>query len=81
MKDYLEYNGYRGTANFNAADKVFYGKLEAIGDLVSFEANNMIDLEFSFKDAVIDYQQTCKELGKAPEEQSVTSIGCLNKYE
>jgi|SRR5690606_34837948 len=67
MKDYLEYKGYLGSVNFSAEDKVFYGKLEGISDLVNFEADNVKDLEAGFKEAVDDYLETCKELGKNPE--------------
>lgn len=67
MKDYLEYKGYLGTVNYSANDKVFYGKLEGINDLVNFEADNVSDLEAGFEEAVNDYLETCKELGKTPE--------------
>jgi len=67
MKDYLEYKGYLGTVNYSAEDKVFFGKLEGINDLVNFEADNVKDLETGFKDAVNDYLATCKELDKEPE--------------
>ena len=38
MKDCLQYKGYSGTIQFSTDDKVFFGKLEAINDLVTFEA-------------------------------------------
>jgi predicted HicB family RNase H-like nuclease len=41
--------------------------LEGINDLVNFEADNVTDLETGFKEAVNDYLETCKELGKTPE--------------
>lgn len=67
MKDYLEYKGYLGSVNYSAADKVFYGKLEGINDLVNFEADNVKELEEGFKEAINDYLETCKELGKEPD--------------
>jgi len=67
MKDYLEYEGYLGSVGYCAEDKVFYGKLEGINDLVNFEADNVKDLEAGFKEAVNDYLETCRELGKDPE--------------
>ena len=67
MKDYLEYKGYLGSVNYSAEDKVFYGKLEGISDLVNFEADNVKELEAGFKEAVNDYLETCKEIGKDPE--------------
>ena len=66
MKNYLEHKGYIGTIEFSADDKVFYGKLEAINDLVTFEGENVIELENNFIDAVEDYLVTCSEFGKEP---------------
>lgn len=66
MKNYLEHKGYIGTVEFSADDKVFFGKLEAINDLVTFEGENVMELENNFIDAVEDYLATCSELGKEP---------------
>ena len=67
MGDYLKYKGYIATVGYSSADKVFYGKIEGINDLVNFEADNVKDLEKEFKEAVNDYLATCKELGKEPD--------------
>jgi len=66
MKDCLQHKGYNGTVQFSTNDKVFFGKLEGINDLVTFEGNNVSALESSFIEAVEDYLETCKELGKEP---------------
>lgn len=67
MKNYLEYKGYIGTTAFSAEDKVFFGKIQGINDLVTFEGTSVKALEKSFKDAVNDYLETCEALGKAPD--------------
>lgn len=67
MKDFLSYKQYLGSVHFSNADKVFYGKIEGINDLVNFEADNVRDLENNFRMAVIDYIDTCKSLNKIPE--------------
>ena len=67
MKDCLQHKGYSGTVQFSTDEKVFFGKLEGINDLVTFEGNNVRALENSFIDAVEDYLETCKKLGKEPE--------------
>lgn len=67
MKNYLEYNGYIGTLEFSADDKLFFGKIQGINDLVTFEGSSVTELEESFKEAVEDYLETCKTLNKAPE--------------
>ena len=63
----LEYNGYFGTVDFSAADRVFYGKIFGINDVVTFEGTTVEELESSFRSQVDDYLQTCKEIGKEPE--------------
>jgi predicted HicB family RNase H-like nuclease len=67
MKNYLEYKGYIGTIAFSAEDRVFYGKLQGINDLVTFEGSSVKELEAAFKEAVTDYLETCKTLGKSPD--------------
>ncbi|WP_318580794.1 type II toxin-antitoxin system HicB family antitoxin [Flavobacterium columnare] len=67
MKNYLEYKGYLGTVELSADDKVFFGKIHGINDLVTFEGSSVDELEASFKEAISDYLVTCKELDKAPE--------------
>lgn len=67
MEDYLKYKGYIATVGYSASDKVFYGKIAGINDLVNFEADNVKDLGKKFKETVNDYLATCKELEKEPE--------------
>ena len=64
MKNYFEYKEYVGTVEFSADDKVFFGKIHGINDLVTFEGVSVKELENAFLDAVEDYLATCKELGK-----------------
>lgn len=66
MKNYLEYNGYIGTLEFSADDKIFFGKIQGINDLITFEGSSVTELEETFKGAVDDYLETCKLLNKAP---------------
>ena len=64
MKDILQYKDYVGSVHFNAEDEIFYGKIEGIDDLISFEGNTVIDLKKAFEEAVNDYFIICKESGK-----------------
>ena len=43
MKDTMGYNGYFGSVHYNDDDKVFYGKLEFIRTLVSYDAPTTTD--------------------------------------
>jgi predicted HicB family RNase H-like nuclease len=67
MKNYLEYKGYTGTVEFSAEDNCLFGKIIGINDLINFEAQDVIGLKKSFEEAVNDYLDTCKELGKQPD--------------
>ena len=67
MANTIEYNGYIASIEYSSEDKCFFGKLEMIDDLVTFEANIADELEENFHNAVDDYIQTCKELNREPQ--------------
>ena len=67
MANTLEYKTYIGSIEYSPEDKVFYGKLEMIDDLITFEADNAKDLEDNFHSAVDEYIETCKILGRIPQ--------------
>ena len=56
MKDVLKYKDYIGSAHYSAEDESFYGKLEGIEDLITFEADNVKDLKSAFREAVLLYK-------------------------
>ena len=45
MDNVLKYKDFIGTVNFSAEDGVFYGKIEGIKSMVSFEGETVHDLE------------------------------------
>ncbi|WP_198304691.1 type II toxin-antitoxin system HicB family antitoxin [Arcobacter vandammei] len=57
MSNTIEYNGYIGTVEYSSEDKCFFGKIDMINDLVTFEAQNAVD----------EYILTCKELNREPQ--------------
>jgi predicted HicB family RNase H-like nuclease len=67
MTDILKYKDYYATISFSSEDDVFYGQLIGITDLVMFEGDSVKELKKAFHEAVDDYLDTCKEIGKAPE--------------
>jgi predicted HicB family RNase H-like nuclease len=50
MDNVLKYKDFIGTVNFSAEDGVFYGKIEGIKSMVSFEGETVHDLEEDFKE-------------------------------
>ncbi len=67
MANTIEYSGYIGSIEYSPEDKCFYGKLEMIDDLVTFEATAAEELETNFHNAVDGYIETCQELGREPQ--------------
>ena len=67
MANTIEYNGYIGTVEYSSEDKCFFGKLDMINDLVTFEADNAAELEENFRNAVDEYLETCKLLNREPQ--------------
>ena len=64
----IEYRGYQTYIHYSAADKVLYGKIEGIKDLVNFESHSVTEIEKEFHKAVDDYIEFCREVGKSIDE-------------
>ena len=58
----LKYRNYTTTIEYSEEDKVFYGKIEGIKDLVNFESEDLNGIEQAFHDVVHDYVLFCKTL-------------------
>lgn len=67
MKNMMEYQGYFGSVNYNDEDEVFYGKVEYIRSLISYEGHDVPSLKANFQEAVDDYLAICKNQGIEPE--------------
>jgi predicted HicB family RNase H-like nuclease len=55
MKNMMEYRGYFGSVHYNDDDNIFYGKVEHIRSLISYEGLDVESLRTSFQEAVDDY--------------------------
>jgi predicted HicB family RNase H-like nuclease len=62
----LEYKDFIGSVSYADEDECFYGKIEGINDLVTFEGASVKELKKAFKDAVEDYLELCAALNKEP---------------
>lgn len=65
----LEYKGYHTKVEFDSDGLVLRGKIEGINDLVNFECEDIKDVEKEFREAVDDYLEFCKEMGKEPDKE------------
>ena len=80
----LKYKGYIGSVAYSEPDKVFYGKLEGIDDLVNYEGESVQELTSAFHEAVEDYLIFCEEHNCKPEKSysgafNVRVAPCLHR--
>jgi predicted HicB family RNase H-like nuclease len=64
MKDVLQYKDFIGSVHFSTEDEVFFGRIEGIDDLITFEGTTVKEIKKSFIEAVEDYIELCKKTGK-----------------
>lgn len=67
MRNIMRYKDYYASINYEDETKTFYGKIEDIDDLVSFEGTTVEQLQKNFKYMVEEYLQDCKEHNKEPD--------------
>ena len=67
MTSSLSYKGYKARVEFDADDRIFFGRVAGIEDGVGFHADTVDDLIAAFHEAVDDYLQTCVASDKQPE--------------
>lgn len=67
MKNTLSYKEYIGTVSFSAEDRLFYGKVEGIDDLITFEGSTVEELDAAFRYMVDQHIADCEKEGKLAE--------------
>ncbi|RYE28857.1 MAG: type II toxin-antitoxin system HicB family antitoxin [Sphingobacteriaceae bacterium] len=67
MVNSLKYQDYTATIAYSADDEVFFGKVVGLNDLLLFEGTSVAELKQAFVEAIDDYLETCKNLGKSPD--------------
>ena len=80
----LKYKGYIGSVSYSEPDKVFFGQIEGINDLVTYEGESVQELTASFHEAVEDYLIFCEEHDCKPEKSysgafNVRVTPCLHR--
>lgn len=63
----LKYKSYFGSIEFSQEDDCLFGRLLHISDSISYEGNSVKEIRAAFREAVDDYIDTCKKMGKSPE--------------
>lgn len=67
----LHYKGYTARPEYSAEDRIFYGKILCISDLIDFQSESTQTMEDEFHKAVDDYLAFCAETGKLPEQEHI----------
>ena len=68
MKNTMEYKGYTGSVEYSDEDGLFFGKVQFIRALISYEGSNAEELRKDFHDGVDDYLAMCEEKNIKPEQ-------------
>ena len=67
MNKLIEYKGYVVSVEFSEEDGVFFGKVQGIRSLISYEGTTAKALVSDFHGAVDEYLSLCDEEGVTPE--------------
>lgn len=68
MSSTMTFKGQTARIEFDARNNILVGRLVGITDVVSFHAESVAELRAAFEEAVDDYLDTCKKIGKAPQQ-------------
>lgn len=63
----IKYKGYIGKVTYDSTLKIFHGDVIGLQHVITFEGKNPEELERSFKDAIEDYLEMCKDENIKPE--------------
>ena len=63
----VKYKEYTASSGYSEDDGCFVGHIADISDIVGFHGESVAELRAAFEDAVDDYIETCKKLGRTPE--------------
>jgi predicted HicB family RNase H-like nuclease len=63
----MKYKGYTGSGAYEPDDLVFFGTVDNITDIVTFQGDTVEELETAFRDSVDVYLEMCAEDGVEPQ--------------
>ena len=67
VNDILTYKGFIGSVHFSTQDDVFFGKIEGINDLITFEGESVKELKNAFRYVIDEHIKDCEHEGVALE--------------
>jgi predicted HicB family RNase H-like nuclease len=66
MSSTLNHQGYDGSVEYSAEDRMLHGRVIGIHDVISFGGQSVKELERNFRNAVDEYLAFCEKRGKTP---------------
>ena len=57
----LKYKNFIGSVEYSETDKILFGKVQGIRGLISYEGQNIDELEQDFRDGIDEYLEAYKE--------------------
>ena len=63
----MEYRGYTAEVRFDEVAEIFFGRVQHLRDVITFEADSVEGLKREFRVSVDGYLEFCQELGQEPE--------------
>nr|BAL55714.1 HicB family protein [uncultured Gammaproteobacteria bacterium] len=66
MNNTLKYKGYEALIEFDAEERLFFGKVLHIDSLLMFHGQSVEELEAAFHEVVEDYLKYCQRAGVEP---------------
>ena len=66
-REYFTYKEFVGSVHFSAEDAVFFGTVEGVNDLITFEGRTVDELVQAFHDMVDEHIRDCEMENITPE--------------
>lgn len=76
MNNTIEYKGYIGSIEFSEPDNIFFGKVQDIRSLISYEGSTAQELIEDFHFAIDDYLAICEANNEEPEKHTKEHLTC-----
>ncbi len=62
----MTHNGFAARVEYSEEDGCFVGHIAGIRDVIGFHGESVAELRAAFEEAVEDYLETCRKLGREP---------------
>src|SRR5437868_3048547 len=63
----MHYKGYIGKVDFDDEARIFHGEILGTRDVITFQGQNVDELQTAFRESIDDYLAFCKERGEQPD--------------